>query len=150
MNRCSLLGGSGGVELAFETLMRYTAGYEQTYHQDANNRPDQHARGPRRSCWNCPCSWMRDRPHASVGIWKRVVPCRMPCSPIIWGVKRHGGSGATTRSVVPRRIHSVRYYRHVGNVIEVGMRHKTVEMSRGHPVRDTCSNCICLSVYKHF
>jgi len=54
-------------------------------------------------------------------------------TPFIWGGKRHarrdrayarrhrqGGSGATTRYVLPRRILSIRYYRQVGNAFAKG------------------------------
>lgn len=67
--------------------------------------------------------WLRD----TIEGWNRHP------TPFIWGGKRHarrdrayarrhrqGGSGATTQYVVPRRVRSVRYYRHVGNATGLG------------------------------
>ena len=67
--------------------------------------------------------WLRD----TIEGWSRHP------TPFIWGGKRHarrdrayarrhrqGGSGATTQYVLPRRIRSVRYYRHVSNAIGPG------------------------------
>jgi hypothetical protein len=60
--------------------------------------------------------WLRD----TIAGWNRHP------TPFIWGGKRHarspwqGGSGATTQYVLPRRIRSVRYYRHVSNAVGDG------------------------------
>ena len=67
--------------------------------------------------------WLRD----TIEGWNRHP------TPFIWGGKRHarrdrayarrhrqGGSGATTKYVLPRRIRSVRYYKQVGNAIANG------------------------------
>jgi hypothetical protein len=67
--------------------------------------------------------WLRD----TIEGWNRHP------TPFIWAGKRHarrdrayarrhrqGGSGATTQYVLPRRIRSVRYYRHVGNAFANG------------------------------
>ena len=67
--------------------------------------------------------------------WLTETITRWNChpTPFVWGGKRHarrdrayarrhrqGGSGATTRYVLPKRIRSVRYYRPVGNAVGKG------------------------------